>query len=459
VVRASCAFLLICCTDRAAPRYSPSKEEQERLQDAVRTILPAGFRITRTAVVDSAPDWHSDEPKAGFLVEAGDRDKTVRICFLPRDWIGIRKQHNEAPRTCYWEGIRDGDRYKTITAGNDEFQRRVGDLPGQMAWRTPSLRNGGYGDAARMFHGRQDEVDRATQALVEKHCKTYEEFAEAAHSLIVLGVPAKAVFLRAAREVEGLDKDLFCGALGDLGGDDAIGVLCEIVADAKQEDMRRKYAAVALEDRFDKRIGPALHQAIKELDNGEAVGGVARVLMHQHYLVAAPDMLAAMKRIGSIDVAECLAGMRYTEAISEVRRLADDLRRKYGRDLENIQLVLERLTGDWGTPGETARVRISGPARVLAGEKVVLTLHVENIGPEKFEFDTVPTGLVINGRDPSEGRGFFGIFRIYTLRPGDLHTFYWDPTGELKGPGRYTITYGFGGARSNEITILAEARR
>ena len=70
-----------------------------------------------------------------------------------------------------------------------------------------------------------------------------------AHSLIALGVPAKAVFLRAAREVEGLDKDLFCSALGLLGGKDAIGVLCEVVADARHQQGLRRH----LERNVDRR--------------------------------------------------------------------------------------------------------------------------------------------------------------------------------------------------------------
>jgi hypothetical protein len=446
-------------------RFAPDKDEQKRLEAAVNAILPSGYRITRTAVGAAPPDWHTNEPAAGFLIEGGDGHSTFRICFLPLDWIGIRKRHNDAPRTCYWEGILDGERYKTITAGDDDFQKRVQARLGEARGGTPSLVNSGYHRATEIFSGRQKEVDRKTQALMKKHCREPEEFAEAAHSLIVLGVPAKAVFLRAAREVDGDYKDLFCSVLGLLGGEDAIGVLCEVMTDAKQDDMRRKYAAMALDGHADGRIGPALHKAIKELNNSEAVGGVARVLMHQRYSVAAPDVLDAMKRIDSdyykIEVAHCLAGMRYAEAIPEVRRLSNDLRRRgeVGPTVAHadIDLALQRFTGDWGKAGKAMRVRLSAPADVIAGETVLLRIDIENVGPDSFRSWNMPSGLVINGREWDAGH-YIGGGISYSIRPGDVHSMSWDLAADLKEPGKYTLKYALSDGCSNEITIHVRAR-
>jgi hypothetical protein len=441
----------------------PDKGEQLRLEAAVKAMLPLGYRITRTVPGAAPPDWHTSEPKAGFLVEGGDGNKTFRICFLPRDWIGIRKRPNQAPFACYWEGILDGEHYKTITAGDDDFQRLVHDRLGQNRG-TPSLVNGGYDEATEIFRGRQKEVDRTTQALMQKYCHTPEEFAEAAHSLIVLGVPAKAVFLRAAREVESHDKDFFSSALGLLGGKDAIGVLCKIVSDAKQDDLRRKYAAMALDGHADKRIGPALHKAIEELDNSEAVGTVARVLMHQRYAVAAPALLAAMKRIENnyfrIEVAQCLAGMHYTKAIPELRRLAEDVRRKdkAGPGVEGMDLALQRLTGDWGKPGKTMRVRLSAQANVVAGEKVPLRIDIENVGPDPFQSWNMPFGLIINGQEWDSSNRFMGGGITYSMLPGDIHMISWDLSKELKEPGQYTLKYAFADGCSNEIMIRVRAR-
>jgi hypothetical protein len=444
-------------------RRGPDKQEQVRLEAAVRAILPAGYRITGTAARAAPPDWHANEPKTGFLVEGVGGGKAFRICFLPRDWVGIRKRPNDAPLTCYWEGILDGQRYKTIAAGDDAFQERARHLLGE-TWGTPSLVNGGYHSAMEVFRGRQEEATRAAQALVKKHCRTPEELAEAAHSLVVLGVPAKGVFLRAAREVPGRDKDFVCGALGLLGGADAIGALCAVVADASQADLTRKYVAVALDGHVDRRIGPALHKAVKELHNGEAVGGVARVLRHQRHAAAAPDLLAAMKRIDNdyckAEVAQCLAAMRYARAIPAIRRLAADLRGRHkgGPGAEGVELALQRLTGDWGTAGKAMRVRLTAPAEVSAADKGPLRIDVENVGAEPFRSWNVPSGLTINGRAWPAGR-YAGGGLGYLVWPGDVHTIAWDLAGELREPGTYRLRYEFADGCSNEVRIRVRAKR
>ena len=119
-----------------------------KFTEAVRKVLPRGWGITRTQPACTPEDWETNSPKAGFLVEGGNGKDTFRVWFLPRDWVGIRKVRNKAPRTRYWEGILDGSYCKTITAASDEtFCDRMRHLFRESSQGTPSLCNGGYDTA------------------------------------------------------------------------------------------------------------------------------------------------------------------------------------------------------------------------------------------------------------------------------------------------------------------------
>jgi hypothetical protein len=245
--------------DEMALTFSP--KEQADIKLAVEAVLPPRWAVTRTQIGSAPTDWFSDDPRAGFLVECSDGDDSARIWFLPRDWIGIRKVPNQAALTCYWEGVLAGDKYKTITHAPDGVQQALSHLGGN-SMGTPSLINGGYYQAECIFRGKFQSADASALRLIRKNCTTPPAFEEAALSLVVLGVPAESVFRRAAREVKGSNKDLFCSALGEMGGDEAIGVLCEVLSDSTVDAYQRGYAAMALQRHEDERIGPALHKAL-----------------------------------------------------------------------------------------------------------------------------------------------------------------------------------------------------
>src|SRR6266536_570927 len=90
------------------------KPDPTKFADAVKKVLPLGWSVTRTQPGSTPDDWENSSPRVGFLVEGSNGKDTFRVWFLPRDWVGIRKLPNKAPRTCYWEGILVGDHYKTI---------------------------------------------------------------------------------------------------------------------------------------------------------------------------------------------------------------------------------------------------------------------------------------------------------------------------------------------------------
>ncbi len=450
------AFLL------TAPSFAQKADREPdptKLAAAVRKVLPPGWGVTRTQQGSSPDDWETSSPKAGFLVEGGNGKDTFRIWFLPRDWVGIRKVPNKAPRTCYWEGILVGDHYKTITAASDEtFCDRMHHLFLGSSQSTPSLCNGGYHEALKIFRGKADAADRESRALIKKHCKTPEQFAEAAHSLVVLGVPAKSVFLRAAREVEGMDKDLFCSVLGYMGGEDAIGVLCDLVADARLEGQRRGYAASALAGHTDKRIGPALHTAVKQLRDEDALGRVVRVLACVRYAPAGPDLLAAFKRMKNghyqAEVAQALAALRYRQAVPEIRGFVEGFRSRGQEPPCEAEIALLRLTADWGKPGRQYRLHVVAPAEAVVGRPMRLTIYVENVGDEPlWRWNSAEYGLVIDGKAPKREMkdGFGGIMSQFD--PGEVHTITCDVSDRITAPGKHTVLYAPGEARSNVVTI------
>jgi hypothetical protein len=443
-VWASWFWLLSCSLVTGDIRAGEIAREPDptKLTQAVKKVLPAGWKVTRTQANVTPEDWETFMPRAGFLVEGSNGKDTFRIWFVPRDWVGIRKLPSKPRGPFYREGILLGTYCKTITAASDgTFCARARHLFAPNSRSTPSLCNGGYYEAMKIFRGKFDQADRTARELIQRHCKTPEQFAEAAHSLVVLGVPARTVFLRAAREVQGMDRDLFCSVLGSMGGKDAIGVLCELVTDARLEDQRRKYAAMALRHHTDRRIGPALHTALKQLREEDPLSTVVRTLVRVGHTVAAPDMLTAFRRIENsyykAEVAQALAAFRHRPAIPDIRRFVESFRSNNQKPPAAAELALLLLTGDWGTPGASYRLHISAPAEAVLGQKLMLRIHVENIGKEPlWTWHVSETDLVVDGKKPpvelelTLGGGLMGHFY-----PGEVHTMTCDFSRRIVKPG------------------------
>ena len=392
-----------------------------------------------------------------------------RSYFLPRDWVGIRQVPNRAPRTCYWEGVLCGERYKAITfATSDDFQRRTEKLLGGM--RTPSLVNGGYHEAQTIFARNAEAADRAAQALIAAHCKTPRQFAEAAHSLIVLGVPARKAFMRAAREAEGGEQSFFFSALGYFGDRETIGLLCELVADPKIPDYERKYAVLSLRGHADKRIAPALHTALRQFRYQEAFDHTVQELSRRRYKPAGPDLLTFFRRVPDTDkyaeyrrrdLATALAAVGYQEAAPDLRRWVGKLRKAPPEDraiLKATELALLRLTADWWSPGGPTRLLLVPPAPATLGQKMPLTIHVEHIGDEPFEFfeDGVDSaeGIRLDGKplkaeEKIKVRAAIGMVRYFY--PGEVRTQTYDLSPHVTTAGKHTVQLVAGEARSRPV--------
>jgi hypothetical protein len=149
---AVCGLLLI-----DAPQSVKGDPPVDRTKpaDGVRCILPQGWVVTNTVKGSTPPDWISNDPKAGVLVEGGNGDKRFQIWFLPRDWIGIRKRSARAPRTTYWQGILAESDYITISYTTHEpLYERFRDVFQSSSWTTPALCNGGFRSSLQVFKGK-----------------------------------------------------------------------------------------------------------------------------------------------------------------------------------------------------------------------------------------------------------------------------------------------------------------
>jgi hypothetical protein len=446
------------------------RDIQADLTKQLKAALPQGWVVTGTETAVTPPDWHSDQPRAGFAVKGKNGTDTFTVYFLPRDWVGIRKVPNTAPRHTYWEGILTDGSVLTITSSTDrEFPR---EFEKASPWRsTPSIANGASDEAHRVFRGRRARVDAAAVALVRKHCKTPAEFAEAAHSLIVLGVPARSVFLRAVREVDDMEKELFCGALGHFTGPDVIDALCTVLADPRIRDYTRKYAVYALRGRTGPKVLSALRAASCQITGSEALDVVLKALTVRCDTEATPDLLTAFGRTRDdgikVQIAHALAGIRGRDALPVLERYAADCKRRSLTDpklqwvAQWAQLAVRRFGDDGDVPGEAVRYFLLPPDQARLGQKMNLTIVVANTSGEwQFEERDPELALLVDDKrikmPPPPPAGpviFIGQLPQRTLGPGLLQTMTYDLSSVIKTSGSHTVQYVSGNARSAPITI------
>ncbi len=326
------------------------------LISAVGAIVPQGWSVQWTHLGCSPTDWRSFDDRAGFLVEAGDGTDWLRVWFLPADWIGIRMVENQSWCSCYWERVLKNDHYTMIShASREEYHHRCDRLLD--AW-TPSLCNGGRAEAERLFGHHSQATDRVAAELVKRHCHTAVELGEAANSLIVLGVPARSVLLRAIREIRpeemryGLGLDGIYRVLGDMGDAESVGVLCDCL-----RERPTRYIVGALAGAKHPQLGPALHEALCKARDGEDIAAIAHELGCQRYHPAGADLLVVFKRMANLvygdgAVANALAALRFREAIPAIEKACAKLPPdEWGNgNAGGVRLALARFTGDWGIP-------------------------------------------------------------------------------------------------------------
>jgi hypothetical protein len=209
--------------------------------------------------------------------------------------------------------------------------------------------------------------------------------------------------------------------------------------------------------------------ALKQMPDGEGLGCVAEELMHRCYKPAEADMLALFKQLDNSSyakgkLAEALAAFRCKEAIPEMRRWQQELqktRKKPKHPLGGVDLALLRLTGDWGEPGDSARLFVVPPEQPRLGEKMELIIYLENSGTEHFEIMPIPReiGLRVDGQEVFKERMLSINGMVGRLDPGGVWSFTCDLTPYVKMPGRHRAQYVDHGARSNEVTFTVQASK
>jgi hypothetical protein len=444
-----------------------TKDFPQRFGESLTTvekILPRGWSITRTVSGSTPPDWWTNDPKAGFLVEAHNGEEVVQLWYLPLDWIGIRKVRNRAWHSVYGPGILRSSQGKIIVYVSDEklHERLYHVLGGSFR-----LVNGGYDEALRIFAGKLDRADRIATALVRKYCRRPEQFRAAIDSLNDLGVPARNLFLRSARKARGQHRSDYTSLLGLIGGKEAIDLLCDTATDLQVSANERKYAILALRRHEDKRIGRTLHAALKQMPDGEGLDCVVKQLTHRRYKPAESDLLALFKHLPNDAYAkhalvQALAAFRCNEAIPELRglrqELADDPKKHEGM-LASLDMALLRMTGDWGEPGGGARLFVVAPKQPRLGEKMELTVHLENSGLEPIELLPLPRaiGLHVDGKAVLKQEIFLISGLVTRIDPGEVWTFSCDLSPYIKMPGRHQAQYWSHGACSNVIAFTVQA--
>ena len=444
-------------------------EEAAVIISQVKSIIPEGWSITRTQHHCAPDDWATFD-EVGFLVEGHKTETVFRIWFLPRDWIGIRKHdpqpvpHNFPPvqgapgSGVYWDGILVGDKYKTITICPDET---IHETMRKLDMHTPSLVNGGWGEAQKLFKDRFDQANRKAEQLIEQFCKDQASRDQATLSLIVLGVPAKNVIRRCALEGKGRPRESCVSALGYFGGKDSVATLCQVLEDSQSSEICQRYAAWCLTRIADPAAAPVLVKAFDRAANWETADHIAKALERVRYASAAPKILERMERQPCAEFAKVLASLRYNKAIPAIEKICKvkqftaewALTTWQSNYLGSVpEIALLRLTGQWGQPADGVRLLLLPPEKLMTGKRWQVALLVENAGDMDLMIPEYLCGqLVVNGTAHKVGPS--GWNGMANLNVNDVWVYPYDLSELLQQPGRNEIRYEVGHARSNTLVL------
>lgn len=447
--------------------------------ETIKRALPPGWRVDKVQSGSTPSDWYTQDDKAGQLLVVSKTkppaDATpVKIWILPPDWIGIRKLPNQAPHFLYWEGVLGCPKYKLITTGGDyHFHNFLQDKLRPDDIRTTSIVNGGDWVSGKIFGPKLKFADETATKLVQAHCQTPAQLKEAAHSLIVLGVPAKSVFLKAAQD--GSDS-FFVGALGYMQGPECKAALLQILTNPRATDSARKSSIYALEHKlgtFDATMVPALVTALSLTHDDEALSTIARALGHTRCKDAGPALLTCFRSIKSdyfkLTVAQALSAVRYIEALPELQALDRRLFRDAplpetpgpknvtisdmpgSSPMDSAHLAVLRMVGNWGKAGHMMRIHVEAPENAVLGKSMPLVIYIENIGSQSFSSWNEPgKGLSLNGV-PVFSQGFSNMYEGLTadVQPGSVFALYYDLSKDIVLPGPHVVKYSVGDAESN----------
>lgn len=439
-----------------AAAWEISSAEETNILNQLKSIMPPGWSITRTARHSSPYDWLTFD-EVGLRVEAQKGQSRFFTWFLPRDWIGIRKSDaNWKQVGSFWHGIHLGAKYKVIT---DCPEERFHEALWRQQGTEPRLDNGG------VFKNQLEEADRTSRQLVDRFCPDQRSRDEAAYSLVTLGVPAKTVIQQCALEGAGRAREACVWALHYFKNTDSLYALCKVLNDTNSSADCQKYAAMALERRADPAAVPALLAALDHVIFSEAVTHVAAALERLHRVEAAPMILKRMDDEPNphykVAFAKALASLRYARALPAIEMLCQTKRltadwaldvgkRQYPGWVPEIALL--RLTGSWGRPADGVRMLLLPPEKPVAGPSLKIALLVENASEKDLTVIGYFIGrLFINAKEYQIGPTTWD--GNADLRVNDVWIYPLDLSTMIQQPGKYHVHYEAQKARSNALTL------
>lgn len=452
----------------------PDRSEQTKLEAELLKVLDKTWKITATKSGVTPSDWWTNSAADGFLFELSNGKNQAKVYFLPLDWIGIRKKQNEkAPH--YTEGVLWGDKYKLIAEGVD--QKFVDDLYNlfNRSFSTSSLVNSGFMRSQQVFKGKESLAEKMAAQLVSEHCKTPDDLNEAAHSLIVLGVPAKSVFVKAVSETKN-DRTFLISSLGYFDDKACVNALCHVLISPGFTDHERYYATMALRSHYDESIYHALLQSLKNCNDPEALSGILKELSKFRNSAACAEIMNAYKRmnnnryyqqtaIQTMAACNCREAIPILQEMTAQYKLIAEKQKKASGPQINIasvsampggipsqasELALLRLTADWGKSGKNLRLFLLPPNDAQKGKKIILTIYVENIGKTELPSWSYPVGLKLDGK-PLNIMDMGG--RSYQIEPGAVHAIYWELTRDIKSKGKHTVEYSVDDASAKPVSF------
>jgi hypothetical protein len=183
----------------------------------LRALLPAGASITETGKGHAPKGWYSLDSRT-FEIDGEFQGHKFQICYLPLDWVGIRKEHQS---TFVGGGIFTEGPYKIILNAEDEAIH----IALRQEMRVPVRLI-----TADVFKDRMAEVDQQTQQLVRQFCGEDSCRAGAAESLLFLRVPAHSVILACAEHATGEAQVSCVAALNDQKDAESLRVLTSVAS-------------------------------------------------------------------------------------------------------------------------------------------------------------------------------------------------------------------------------------
>lgn len=304
-----------------------TSDQREKLLNRLSDSLPPGWSVTRVVENQVPDEWRTFETRT-LGIEGKNRERSFHLWIVPEDWVGIRPQKSAFPR--YGPEAYVLDRFKMILQSDYAVYQAL------ERWRLVSAR--GWKTEGRENPQTVARVEEQTKALVERFCSDRACRDEAAYSLIVLGISARAVTLDCAEHGSGEAQEVCLGVLQAWPGPETLRILHSVLSRKPSAPVAVKAAAWAL--RYigvDEASGPALLEALRNEPGREAEGVLLDALAETHYESAAPEILARLERAApdsdcTLKCAKTLAALRYSPAIPAIRKFDErDLLRMAAR--------------------------------------------------------------------------------------------------------------------------------